>query len=227
VPTTTKPAPVVTSAAAPKVSVAPDHWLRGVKRNEIEGGGPLAPVAVVIHFTDGATADSSVSWWRNPKARGANAHIVIDRAGTIQQVRPFNRTCGHAGGEGKSRWRDPVTGSVYDGLNSRTIGIELANAGRDESGPDGWDWAVKQPWFQSVTAKHRNGGPAVPWEVFYPAQYAACESVVRVLVDHYDLHDITGHDCIAPERKSDPGPAFPMERLRQACGFSGLPTVHW
>ena len=34
---------------------------------------------LVIHFTDGATAESSISWWRNPDARGASAHIVIDR----------------------------------------------------------------------------------------------------------------------------------------------------
>ena len=41
-----------------------------------------------------------------------------------------------------------------------------------------------------------------------------------------NLDDITGHDCIAPERRNDPGPAFPMQELRELCGFSGLPEVH-
>jgi N-acetylmuramoyl-L-alanine amidase len=50
--------------------------------------------------------------------------------------------------------------------------------------------------------------------------------VAKVLVACYQLDDITGHDCIAPERKDDPGPAFPMAELRAACGFTGLPAVH-
>jgi N-acetyl-anhydromuramyl-L-alanine amidase AmpD len=44
-------------------------------------------------------------------------------------------------------------------------------------------------------------------------------------VGRYSLDDITGHDCIAPERKLEPGPAFPMVPLREARGFKGLPAV--
>ncbi len=212
------------------MKIGADHWLEGVRRNEIKGGNPMkVRRALVIHFTDGATADSSVSWWRNPAAKSASAHVVIDRNGEVQQVRPFDRTCGHAGAPGKSRWRDPKTGTRYDGLNSCSIGIELANAGRNEPGPDGWDWAVKQPWFQTMRARHRNepGGAESNWEVFYPAQLAACFDVAKALVARYNLDDVTGHDCIAPVRKIDPGPAFPMESLRVACGFKGLPAVHY
>ena len=49
--------------------------------------------------------------------------------------------------------------------------------------------------------------------------------LVSLLMAKYDLHDITGHDCVSSWRKADPGPAFPMLELRKANGLSGLPVV--
>ncbi len=145
---------------------------------------------------------------------------MIDRDGTIFQCRPFDLTCGHAGPAGRSRWRDPKTGLLYDGLNSCAIGIELANAGDATSLAQRWS---KLP---VTRARHRNGGPAKSWETYPDAQLAACQEVTKALVARYNLDDITGHDCVAPERKADPGPAFPMQALREACGFAGLPVVY-
>ena len=31
---------------------------------------------------------------------------------------------------------------------------------------------------------------------------------------HYDLKDVVGHEDIAPDRKRDTGPAFPLEHVR-------------
>jgi len=180
------------------------HWLEGAIRRPIPGGNPM-PVRrfLVIHFTSGASAESSIEFWRTPAAKGASAHIVIDRDGTIFQCRPFNTTCGHAG---KSSWRG------FTNLNSCSIGIELANAGDDEK------LATKWGKF-SVTAKHKNGGPLQKWEGYPLAQLAACEAVSKALVTRYKLDDVIGHEDIAPTRKYDPGPAFPMSTLRLACGF--------
>lgn len=204
------------------MNITADHFIEGVKRRIIPGGNPMAVRrALVIHFTAGATGKSSIDFWQTPSAKGASAHLVIERDGTIIQCRPFNLTCGHAG---SSRWVDPNTGKKYTGLNACSIGIELANAGNDDGA---LSWARKQPGFASIKAKHRNGGPLVEWEVYPAPQLAACEAVARALIERYKLDDITGHDCIAPERKDDPGPAFPMEALRKACGFSGLPKVHY
>jgi len=172
----------------------------------------------VIHFTSGASAGSSIDFWGTPEAKGACAHLVIDRDGTIYQCRPFNRIANHAG---VSQWTDPKTGIRYSGLNSCSIGIELANAGDSNVA-----WARKQPGYSTLRAVHRNGDKATEWEVYPAAQLAACEAVSKLLVARYRLDDVTGHDCIAPSRKTDPGPAFPMQALREACGFQGLPAVH-
>jgi len=198
-----------------------NDWLEGVRRREIAGGLPMTiRRCLVIHFTAGATGASSIDFWKTPAAKGASAHLVIERDGTIIQCRPFNRTCGHAG---VSRWRDPRTGTRYGGANAYSIGIELANAG-DSAGA--LSWARQQVGFASLGAAHSHGGPVQEWEAYPAAQLDACTAVAQVLVARYQLDDITGHDCIAPERKNDPGPAFPMADLRAACGFTGLPAVH-
>lgn len=203
------------------MQITPSHWLQGARRQIIPGGTAM-PIrrALVIHFTAGATGQSSIDFWRTPKAEGACAHVVIERDGSIIQCRPFNLTCGHAG---KSKWRDPKTGTLYQWLNRCSIGIELANAGND---PDALKWARKQPGFASVRATHRNGGTNAEWECYPGLQLAALTEVAESLVKQYKLDDITGHDCIAPARKDDPGPAFDMLRFREALGFSGLPAVH-
>ena len=39
--------------------------------------------------------------------------------------------------------------------------------------------------------------------------------ICHLLREHYNIRNILGHEEIAPARKSDPGPAFPLERLRE------------
>ena len=200
------------------MKITADHWLETARRRLILGGATMKTRrCVVIHFTAGATAQSSIDFWRKPAAKGASAHVVIDRDGTIYQCRPFDRTCGHAG---ESRWIDPNTGRRHYGMNACSIGIELANGG------DSPELIAKWSNLAPVKAAHRNGGTVRLWEAYTEPQLAACTLVTRALVERYNLDDVTGHDCIAPERKNDPGPAFPMQALREACGLSGLPAVH-
>lgn len=186
------------------MKVGPDHWLEGVTRKPVPGGRGM-PVRryLVIHFTAGASAESSISWWLNPAAKGANAHVIIDRDGTVFQCRPFNLTAGHAG---KSKWKDRQTGTVYENLNSCSIGIELANGG--DSFP------TKFSKLQPVRARHKNGGPESDWEAYPAEQLAAAEVVCAAIRRRYNIDDVVGHDEIAPGRKTDPGPAFPMNTFR-------------
>lgn len=200
------------------MTITENHLLTGAKWDVINGGNRMnIRRCLVIHFTAGASAKSSIDSMRD---QGLSAHLVIDRDGTIYQCRQFNMTCGHAG---RSRWVDPGTGMRYDGLNACSIGIEIANAGNSDGA---LSWARKQPGFASIMAKHRNGGPLVEWEAYSKAQLDSVFAASKALVERYHLDDVTGHDCIAPERKDDPGPAFPMQLLREHCGFSGLPAVH-
>lgn len=200
------------------MNVGTDHFLEGEKRDIIVGGSPmLVRRALVTHFTGGATGASSIEAMRQ---RGVSAHLMVDRDGSVVQCRAFNVQAAHAG---VSRWKDPKTGTLYNGMNSCSIGMEIGNAGND---PDALKWARKQPGFASIRAKHRNGGPEQEWETYSEAQLRTVFEIAKALCVRYSLDDLTAHDCIAPERKDDPGPAFPIQQLREACGFAGLPVVH-
>lgn len=191
------------------------HLVEGAKLAIIPGGNTMdVRRLLVIHFTSGKTAESSIEFWRSPKAEGANAHIIIDRDGTIFQCRAFNRTAGHAG---KSSWHDPAAEIDRSGCNAFSIGIELANAG-DCVEVDGTGQAHfgKFPIAAAIKARHKNGGPVTNWEVFPDAQLVSCFALSKALFDRYHLDDVRGHEDIAPKRKNDPGPAFPMDKLRAA-----------
>ncbi len=54
-------------------------------------------------------------------------------------------------------------------------------------------------------------------QAYSDAQYSALVRVVRLLMAEYpipDLDHVVGHCDIAPRRKTDPGPAFDWQRLR-------------
>ncbi len=207
------------------MQITSDHLLDDATLDILPGGNKMAVRRLlVIHFTSGMSAQSSIGFWKTPAAKGASAHIIIDRDGTVIQCRAFDRTCGHAG---VSRWKDPTDG-VRTGCNAFSIGIELANAGDTVSG------SVEEPKAfgkypceaGAIRAKHKNGGPVSLWENYPAAQLDACFAVAKALVKRYKLDDVCGHEDIAPERKNDPGPAFPMQELRKSVGFEGLPKVN-
>lgn len=192
------------------MKITGDHLLDTATLALIPGGAIMATRRfLVIHFTAGATGKSSINYWRE-LGTGVCAHFVIERDGTIIQVRPCNRTAGHAG---SSKWQH--RGITYYGLNACAIGIELANGGDA--------FPAKFSALPPTQASHKHGGPVTEWETYPNAQLAACESLSQALVARYHLDDLVGHEDIAPARKVDPGPAFPMRELRAACGFQGLP----
>ena len=173
-------------------------------------GEVLVPEYLVIHYTAGSSAEGAISWLANPAAR-ASAHLVIGRDGAITQMVPFNRVAWHAG---KSRWDGRI------GLNGCSLGIELDNAGRLERSGSRWRSAATKRVYADddvLEARHRHDPPDAPpcgWHEYTEEQIAAALGVSLMLMQRYDLKDVLGHEDIAPGRKSDPGPAFPMASFR-------------
>jgi N-acetylmuramoyl-L-alanine amidase len=165
--------------------------------------GNFNPKYLIMHYTAGSSAKQSVNWLVNKRAR-ASAHIVIGRDGKITQLVPFNTIAWHAG---RSSW------DGLNGMNKYSIGIELDNAGPlVRSTDDEWvAWfGVKYENRQVIEARHKNGGRNKGWLLYTPEQLLAALELSSLLVEHYKLKDLVGHEDIAPRRKTDPGPAFPM-----------------
>ena len=186
-----------------------DHWLVGRNISVVETpnvGGPLAPRYLVFHYTAGKSAQGAINQLTNPDAK-ASAHLVVARDGTITQLAPFNVKTWHAG---LSHW-DGVSG-----LNGYAIGIEMDNAG-----PLKKVGGRYQAWFgtmyrpnQVIFAKHRLDEEPRWWHVYTEVQIQQALALADLLVRHYSLTDVIGHEDIAPDRKRDPGPAFPLEHIR-------------
>ena len=115
---------------------------------------------------------------------------------------------------GKSYWQGQT------GLNASSIGIEIVNGGN----------------------RGHLEGPFAPWD---PAQIEAVVALVTDIAARHGVqpHHIVGHSDIAPQRKQDPGAAFPWQTLVAAglvpwpdagqvataqTRFSGaVPSVGW
>ena len=174
-------------------------------------GGVMRPEYLVMHYTAGSSAEGAIAWLRDARAQ-ASAHLVIARDGLITQMVPFNRVAWHAG---RSSW------GGRSGLNAFSIGIELDNAGRMERVGGRWVAAATKRGYADddvLIARHKHDPATAPesgWHEYTEAQLEAALSVGLLLMQRYALRDVLGHEDIAPGRKSDPGPAFPM------ASFSG------
>jgi N-acetylmuramoyl-L-alanine amidase len=154
---------------------------------------------LVVHFTAGRDAQSSVNWLANPQSK-ASAHVVVARDGTTTQLVPFDRVAWHAG---VSAWNG------IDGLNEHSVGIELDNMGElTRAG------SLYVAWFKTqvlpeevVAAPHPFDGVPSLWHDFTEAQIESAIELASLLCDAYQIKDILGHDDIA-------GPAFPMRSFK-------------
>jgi N-acetylmuramoyl-L-alanine amidase len=167
---------------------------------------PHPTLYLVIHYTATLSLAGAVNWFRNPEAK-VSAHLVIDRDGRAVQMVPFDRQAWHAG---KSRWDD------RENLNACSIGIEFVNAGvLQRAQPCGWtDWAGHRvPRRDTLVARHKHESSKRRWHAFTPEQLERGRAIAKALHDCYHFTAVLGHDDIAPDRKIDPGPAFPMAQF--------------
>ena len=57
-------------------------------------------------------------------------------------------------------------------------------------------------------------------DLFEDAQYASLQELGLVLMQHFPISHIAGHEHVAPTRKSDPGAGFDWARLREQLGVN-------
>lgn len=138
-----------------------------------------APDMLLLHYTGMPDSEGALRWLCNP-ASEVSAHYVVFEDGRIVQCVPEARRAWHAGA---SSWKDERD------INSRSIGIEIANPGHDAGAPPYPDPQIARLIDLCFDILARN---PIPPE--------------RVL----------GHSDIAPARKRDPGEWFPWQRLHAA-----------
>lgn len=157
------------SPVASRFVASPNH-------GERQGGRP--PDCVILHYTGMPTSAAALEWLCNP-ASNVSCHYYVEEDGDVLQLVPEDRRAWHAGVSCWAGERD---------LNSRSIGIEIANAG------------------------HPGGLPPYP-----DAQIAAVVALCRDLCGRYAIRPerILAHSDVAPGRKTDPGEVFPWNTLHR------------
>lgn len=140
----------------------------------------LAPIdTIILHYTGMPSCSGAVDWLLCEQSR-VSCHYVVDERGAVLQLLPEQSRAWHAG---VSSW-----GGKGD-LNSRSIGIEIANAGHDHGYPD-----------------------------FPSSQIAAVIELCRDCGKRWAVAPelVLAHSDVAPTRKQDPGEKFPWKTLYEA-----------
>lgn len=177
------------------------------------GPASLKPRLLVFHYTACGFGPARSAFLNGKAANRVSAHLLVDRDGSVLQFVPFDQRAWHAG---TSFW------AGLTDINSHSIGIEVVNLGYLLKRADGRytsaDGTATVDAADVVQARHPNPAERHElWHAYTPAQIETCTQLAALLVQHYSLSEIVGHQDIAPTRKIDPGPAFPMRRMAAAA----------
>jgi N-acetylmuramoyl-L-alanine amidase len=134
------------------------------------------PNLILLHYTAMATAEAALERLRDPAVE-VSAHYLIGEDGCTWQLVPDEARAWHAG---VGAWMG------QGDVNSRSIGIELANP-----------------------------GPLAGFPPFAEPQMTALETLLDDLMARWGIAPdrVLGHSDTAPGRKFDPGPKFDWRRL--------------
>jgi len=160
-----------------RVVPSPNHGPR--RRSKLRLTAPARPDLIVLHYTGMKSADAALGRL-TVRDSEVSAHYLVYENGTIVQMVPEKRRAWHAG---VSSWHGETD------INSRSIGIEIANPG------------------------HEFGYPAFPRRQI-DAVIALCRDIMRR--QRIRPEGVLAHSDIAPSRKQDPGEKFPWSRLARA-----------
>ena len=123
-------------------------------------------------------------------------------------------------GTGGLEWlTDPtskVSAHLWIARNGHVVQILPFNLRAWHAGDSEWDG---EPNCNSYSIGIENEGDGTDWP---EAQIKALIEVVIALKEHYHTVATVGHEDVAPERKVDPGPNFPWDRLERALNKYGF-----
>lgn len=144
--------------------------------NHGERADNCLPDMIILHYTGMPSADGALSWLCNPESE-VSSHYFVHEDGRVVQLVPEGRRAWHAG---KSFWAGATD------INSRSIGIEIANPG------------------------HVGGLPDFPAE-----QIRAVIQLCADCGERWSISPerVLAHSDVAPVRKVDPGENFPWKTL--------------
>ena len=147
--------------------------------NHTERKDAALPDMIVLHYTGMRDNEAAIRQLCSPTSE-VSAHYVVLQDGHIVQLVAESRRAWHAG---VSSWAGETD------INSRSIGIEIANPGHDHGYPD------------------------------YPRrQVAAVTALCRSILTRYQVPPdrVLAHSDVAPARKQDPGEKFPWKLLEDS-----------
>jgi N-acetylmuramoyl-L-alanine amidase len=139
----------------------------------------LKPDIIILHYTGMESGIGAEDWLCNPISEVSSHYLVLEDGRIVQMVRESDRAW-HAGA---GSW------CGQDDINSRSIGIEIANPGHSFGYPD-----------------------------FPAVQIDAVIAVCRGIMARHAIRPerVLAHSDVAPGRKIDPGEKFPWATLYTA-----------
>jgi N-acetyl-anhydromuramyl-L-alanine amidase AmpD len=162
---------------------------------------------IVIHYTAGASPLSSVRYLTTANTP-TSAHLLIGRDGKIYQMVDFETQAWHCG-------KSQLLGNTN--MNAFSVGIELDNAGLlKEHDNRYYAWFGKKiPESQVIQLINPQTGFHAYWQTYTEIQLNMLKEVCKLLLFHYKIRRIVGHNEISLSGKIDPGPAFPMSDFKK------------
>lgn len=146
--------------------------------NHGERRGGISPDTIILHYTGMASAKGAEDWLCDPRSQ-VSSHYLVYEDGSVVQMVPETARAWHAG---RSFWQGETD------LNSRSVGIEIANPGH-----------------------------VLGYIDFPDAQIDAVILLCRDIMARWSIpcRRVLAHSDIAPSRKIDPGEKFPWHRLAE------------
>lgn len=187
-----------------------NHKLEGVPYDPAKTIGPaIDPKFLVMHYTAGYTSQAAINVFNSTVIA---AHLVVDPNGSVVQMVPFNRRANHAG---PSKWMGVSM------LNNHSIGIEFVNIGWAKMRADGrlvdsYGNVIPEDYAKTFieAPNARVGSGRLFWAPYTPAQVDVGLAITAAILGTYNIRDIVSHEEIDTRGwKTDPGPAFPMNRF--------------